>query len=115
MISTLSGTGDRTTTPDSAALSGTPLLGPRSIDCDRDGNAYLVLREGNAVFKLDLNAGRLQRIAGTGHRGYSGDGGPGLNATFSGPKESPIPALITAFTSLTLKITSYVGCRSTRA
>lgn len=86
MISTLSGTGERIATPDSSALSGTPLLGPRSIDCDRDGNAYLVLREGNAVFKLDLNAGRLQRIAGTGQRGYAGDGGPGLDATFNGPK-----------------------------
>ena len=86
MISTLSGTGVRAATPDSAILSGTPLLGPRSIDCDRDGNAYLVLREGNAVFKLDLNAERLQRIAGTGERGYTGDGGPGLDATFNGPK-----------------------------
>ena len=45
-----------------------------------------MLREGNAVFKLDLNAGRLQRIAGTGQRGYAGDGGPGLDATFNGPK-----------------------------
>ena len=86
MISTLSGTGERASTPDSAPLFGTPLLGPRSIDCDKDGNAYLVLREGNSVFKLDLNAGRLQRIAGTGERGYTGDGGPGLDASFNGPK-----------------------------
>jgi hypothetical protein len=73
-------------TPDEAPLAGTPLLGPRSIDCDRDGNAYLVLREGNAVFQIDLAAGRLQRLAGTGERGYTGDGGPALNATFNGPK-----------------------------
>ena len=85
MISTLSGTGERIATPDSQHYQNA-LLGPRSIDCDRDGNAYLVLREGNAVFKLDLNAGRLQRIAGTGQRGYAGDGGPGLDATFNGPK-----------------------------
>ena len=86
LISTLSGTGERLATPDEAPLSGTPLLGPRSIDCDRDGNAYLVLREGNAVFQIDLAAGRLQRLAGTGERGYTGDGGPALNATFNGPK-----------------------------
>lgn len=86
LISTLSGTGERLATPDGAPLSGTPLLGPRSIDCDRDGNAYLVLREGNAVFQIDLAAGRLQRLAGTGERGYTGDGGPALNATFNGPK-----------------------------
>ena len=66
IISTLSGTGEREVTPDSAPLAGTPLLGPRSLDTDPDGNAYLVLREGNAVFSLDLGAGTLRRIAGTG-------------------------------------------------
>src|SRR5690606_29328346 len=43
-------------------------------------------REGNAVYHLDLRAGRLRRIAGTGETGYSGDGGPALDATFNGPK-----------------------------
>lgn len=85
-IRTIAGTGEREPTPDSAALEGTPLMGPRSIDTDPRGNAYLVLREGNAVFRLDQSAGRLERIAGTGERGYSGDGGPGLSATFDGPK-----------------------------
>jgi len=85
-ISTVSGTGERVATPDEAPLQGTPLLGPRSIDTDELGNAYLVLREGNAVFQLDLRGGRLRRIAGTGEQGFTGDGGPGLTATFDGPK-----------------------------
>ncbi len=85
-ISTLSGTGERAATPDDAPLAGTPLRGPRSIDTDDEGNAYLVLREGNAVFRLDLRAGRLARVAGTGETGYTGDGGPALAATFNGPK-----------------------------
>ena len=85
-ISTLSGTGERVATPDDAPLAGTPLRGPRSIDTDDEGNAYLVLREGNAVLRLDLRAGRLARIAGTGETGYTGDGGPALAATFNGPK-----------------------------
>lgn len=85
-IDTLSGTGERVQTPDDGPLAGTPLRGPRSIDTDDDGNAYLVLREGNAVFQLDLRGGRLRRIAGTGETGYSGDGGPAIDATFNGPK-----------------------------
>jgi sugar lactone lactonase YvrE len=85
-ISTLSGTGERQPTPDSARLEGTSLRGPRSLDTDSGGNAYLVLREGNAVFQLDLGAGRLRRIAGTGERGFTGDGSPGGMATFNGPK-----------------------------
>jgi sugar lactone lactonase YvrE len=86
IISTLSGTGERIATPDSGPITGTPLLGPRSIDTDAAGNAYLVLREGNAVFRLDIAGNRLQRIAGTGDRGYTGDGGVASNATFNGPK-----------------------------
>ncbi len=85
-ISTLGGTGERVATPDEAPIAGTPLLGPRSIDTDGQGNAYLVLREGNAVFQLDLRAGRLRRIAGTGEQGFTGDGGAALVATFNGPK-----------------------------
>jgi len=93
IINTLSGTGERETTPDIAPLQGTPLLGPRSLDTDPAGNAYLVLREGNAVFKLDIRANRLERIAGTGERGYSGDGGAALAATFNGPKGIAYSAL----------------------
>ncbi len=86
-ISTLSGTGERRApTPDAGPLTGTPLRGPRSLDTDSEGNAYLVLREGNAVYRLDTGAGRLQRIAGTGEQGLTGDGGPGSTATFNGPK-----------------------------
>jgi len=85
-VVTLSGTGERTPTPDEGPLAGTALRGPRSIDTDAEGNAYLVLREGNAVFRLNLRAGRLQRIAGTGETGYTGDGGPAALATFNGPK-----------------------------
>lgn len=85
-ILTVAGTGERAATPDEGPLATTPLQGPRSLDTDEQGNVYLVLREGNAVFKIDLGAGRLQRIAGTGRTGYTGDGGPAIAATFNGPK-----------------------------
>ncbi|MEX0935430.1 MAG: hypothetical protein WD013_00910 [Gemmatimonadota bacterium] len=85
-IRTFAGTGAREATPDEAPIEGTPLLGPRSLDTDGAGNVYLVLREGNAVFRLDPTAGRLERIAGTGETGFTGDGGPAREATFNGPK-----------------------------
>lgn len=86
VISTYVGTGARDPTPDQAPLKGTALNGPRSIDTDPDGNIYLVLREGNAVFRIDTRTSRLTRIAGTGQTGFTGDGGPAVAATFSGPK-----------------------------
>jgi sugar lactone lactonase YvrE len=86
LIRTFAGTGERSPTPDEGPIEGTPLQGPRSIDTDDSGIIYLVLREGNAVFRLDPRTSRLQRIAGTGETGFTGDGGLASQATFNGPK-----------------------------
>lgn len=85
-IETWAGTGERKLTPDGAPISGTPLNGPRAITAGRDGQLYLVLREGNAVYRLDTVSGRIFHLAGTGETGYSGDGGPAISARFAGPK-----------------------------
>jgi len=86
LIETWAGTGERKPTPDGAPIAGTPLNGPRAISSDPDGNLYLVLREGNAVYRIDSRAGRIYHLAGTGETGYSGDGGPAKSARLSGPK-----------------------------
>ncbi len=86
MIDTWAGTGGRGPTPDGAPIAGTPLNGPRAITSSPDGNLYVVLREGNAVYRLDPRAGRIYHVAGTGETGYSGDGGPAKLARLSGPK-----------------------------
>jgi streptogramin lyase len=85
-ISTFAGTGAKLSTPDGAKFAEAPLHGPRAIDFDLDGNLWLALREGNAVFKLDLTAGTIHHIAGTGKKGFTGNGGPAKVATLSGPK-----------------------------
>jgi streptogramin lyase len=86
VISTFAGSGERTATSDGAAISGTPLNGPRAIDFDAAGRLWLALREGNAVFKLDLPAGKIFHASGTGKKGFTGNGGPAKEATLSGPK-----------------------------
>jgi sugar lactone lactonase YvrE len=85
-IETWAGTGERKPTPDGAPIAGTPLNGPRAITSDPEGNLYLVLREGNAVYRLDVRAGKIFHVAGTGESGYTGDGGPAKLAKLSGPK-----------------------------
>lgn len=84
LIDTFAGTGERLPTPEGAPLSGTPINGPRAIDFDRDGNLWLVLREGNIVLRVANS--RFHRVAGTGEKGYSGDGGDAKLARLSGPK-----------------------------
>jgi DNA-binding beta-propeller fold protein YncE len=85
-ISTWSGTGEAKTAADGAPITGSPLNGPRALAFSPDGKCYLALREGNAVLLLDPRANTLRRVAGTGKKGFTGNGGPALDATLSGPK-----------------------------
>jgi DNA-binding beta-propeller fold protein YncE len=87
IITTFAGTGEKKPTPDGAPLDGTPLNGPRALDFDGDHTMYLALREGNAVYRIDLATRTLHHIAGVGGKpGYAGDGGPAKQATLAGPK-----------------------------
>ena len=86
IITTFAGTGQRKPTPDGAKLKGTPLKGPRALDFDGRHSLYLALREGNAVYRIDLKTKTLHHIAGTGKKGYTGDGGDAKKALLSGPK-----------------------------
>jgi streptogramin lyase len=92
IITTVAGTGSKGPTPNGFPVSGTPLNGPRAIDFDKEGNLWVVTKDGNQVFKLDLAQGRIYHIAGTGAKGFTGNGGPAKAATFSGPKGIAIDA-----------------------
>jgi streptogramin lyase len=85
-ITTWAGTGERKTAADGSPIQGSPLNGPRAIAFARDGKCWLALREGNAVLLLDPEANEIKRIAGTGKSGFTGNGGPAIEATLSGPK-----------------------------
>ena len=47
---------------------------------------FLVLRRGNAVYRIDGKTERIYHVAGTGETGYTGDGGPAKTAKLAGPK-----------------------------
>ena len=86
IITTFAGTGERLPTPDSAKFATAPLHGPRALDFDKAGNLWVALREGNAVYKLDLEHGTIHHVAGNGKKGFTGNGGPAKDATLNGPK-----------------------------
>lgn len=86
MIETFAGTGEKQKTPDGAGVAGTPLNGPRALDFDANSNSlYLALREGNALYRIDLNTNTLHHLAGTGKKGYSVKS-TAQQAELSGPK-----------------------------
>lgn len=84
-VETISGTGKKELPTDGADARTSPLFGPRSLAVDSD-SIWIALREGNSVWRIDRITNKLHHIAGTGKKGYSGDGGPMKLATFKGPK-----------------------------
>jgi sugar lactone lactonase YvrE len=86
LIETFAGTGAQEPTPDGAPLSETPLNGPRTLAFRPPHDLYVALREGNAVYRIDLESETIHHVAGSGELGFSGDGGPATAAALAGPK-----------------------------
>lgn len=87
VISTACGTGKKAHTGDGGPYTEASLLGPRAVAIAPDGSLFVCEREGNSIHRIDFRIGKIERFAGTGKKGYSGDGGPALQATLNGPKE----------------------------
>ncbi|TWU02138.1 NHL repeat-containing protein [Stieleria varia] len=85
IVTTFAGTGKPALPTNGAVASETPLFGPRSLAVD-DQYIWVVLREGNSVWRIDRETSKIEHVAGTGQKGHTGDGGPPLHATFRGPK-----------------------------
>src|SRR5207247_3189035 len=67
------------------------LLDPRAVAVDSKGNLYILERSGHVLRQVDAK-GKIRTVAGTGSKGFTGDGGEARKATFSGPKHLCIDA-----------------------
>ena len=85
IIATFAGNGDKARTGDGLAATDASILGARAVCGDGRGNTYICEREGNGVRRVDTK-GIMSTFAGTGERGYDGDGGAALAATWGSPK-----------------------------
>jgi streptogramin lyase len=85
IITTIAGNGERQPPVDGQTATGKPMIGPRALFIDGD-TLWIALREGHAVWRMDLRTALLKHVAGTGKMGFTGDGSPASAATFNGPK-----------------------------
>ena len=77
-IRTIAGTGAEGYGGDGGPATQAKLLFPRGIALDSHGNLYIADTQNNRI-RLLTPEGTISTFAGTGQRGYSGDGGPVQN------------------------------------
>jgi sugar lactone lactonase YvrE len=87
LVTTLAGTGR----PGDGGDDGPPssaakaeLNGPHSLAVMKNGDILIADTWNNRVRKIDDRLDRITTIAGTGRKGFSGDGGPAIQAEFGG-------------------------------
>ena len=85
IMTTFAGTRLKKHTGDGGLATEADIFGARAVCVDGQGNTYVCEREGNCLRRID-SEGKISTIAGTGEKGYSGDGGPAADALFDGPK-----------------------------
>ncbi|MCA9180483.1 MAG: hypothetical protein KDA51_03500 [Planctomycetales bacterium] len=85
LIRTICGSGEQAVPRDGQPALEQPLSGPRSLAIDAN-YLWVVLREGNSVWKIGRRDGKIYHVAGTGEKGFSGDDGDARLAKLNGPK-----------------------------
>ncbi len=93
-ISTFAGTGEYGSTgdggpADAATLSWADSSSPNPSGnlLYLDGSLYVADTEAHRIRRIDLSTGIIEAFAGTGTPGFSGDGGPAIDAELRGPRD----------------------------
>lgn len=87
IIETVAGAGGDTNNGSQGAATEINIDEPFGVEFGPDG-ALTICEEGqNRVFRLDTASGQLTTVAGSGERGYSGDGEPATEARLYEPYE----------------------------
>jgi DNA-binding beta-propeller fold protein YncE len=85
-IMTVAGTGDIGTSPDGRPGGDVRFMRVARLAADRDGNVYIADSPSQRIQVLERRTGLIRTVAGTGHSGFAGDGGPATQASLSYPE-----------------------------
>src|SRR5688572_11054213 len=86
-IDTVAGTGRAEDNGAAGAALETNVGDPFGVEVGPDGALYVTEVRNHRVRRLDLKTGALAPVAGNGHKGYAGDGGPATEARLDEPYE----------------------------
>lgn len=84
IIHTVAGTGERGYAGDGGPATAARLAGPSRLQLGPDGHLYFCETRNHVVRRLRSD-GTIDTVAGTGTRGYAGDGGPAAAAQLDTP------------------------------
>lgn len=84
LITTLAGTGREGSGGDDGPSVRAEFNGPHNLAVARSGDIYVADTWNNRVRRIDGRSGSITNLAGTGRKGFSGDGGPATQADFGG-------------------------------
>ncbi len=84
-VSTIAGTGVAGFGGDGGPAVDAQINVPQDMEIGPDGNLYFADANNHRVRMIDLATGVITTVAGTGEKGYSGDGGPAAEAMLNRP------------------------------
>jgi DNA-binding beta-propeller fold protein YncE len=88
IIETFAGTGEAKHDGDGGPATAAGVFGARAVAFAPDGSLYVMERQGSCIRRI--RDGVIETVAGTGARGYAGDGGDARVAVFDAPKEMAV-------------------------
>jgi DNA-binding beta-propeller fold protein YncE len=87
-IDTFAGTGEARHDGDGGPAVNAGVFGARAVAFAPDGSLYVMERQGSCIRRI--REGIIETVAGTGARGYAGDGSDARQAVFDAPKEMAV-------------------------
>jgi sugar lactone lactonase YvrE len=87
VVTTFAGTGEPGYSGDGGPAAQAQLYNPVSLVLDEAGNIYVADGNNHVVRRIDAKSPHvISTVAGTGQRGFSGDGGPAVKARLNVPR-----------------------------
>jgi len=84
-LTTVAGNGTKGYAGDGGPATKAQLNEPYEIRFDKGGNMLFVEMQNHLVRRVDAKTGTISTVAGTGAKGFGGDGGPATKAQFATP------------------------------